>query len=254
MNNNFLSTGILAITLLFFSCEDDIYEGDTTTTNYENEIAEGTIRHNLDIQVLSTSVSTSKTNGLLDAKVTISQNGVDITADVGASGIASFTGLFEGHYSYYVEATGHLAYNSSVYLDNDYYVDLDDTDADLIQNNQLTVVLPRTNGEVKGSFYHEINSVTGTSTGAITKEDFNYIITCDDKQLEPNVFTGKCDGNGKMDALTLPEGVDLSIEVFTVKSITGSFTNVPFDKKFSYTGNFKIKASEVMYLGLSRVD
>tara|TARA_B110000211_G_scaffold234747_1_gene306025 strand:- start:941 stop:1702 length:762 start_codon:yes stop_codon:yes gene_type:complete len=253
MKNRFLATGLCAIGLLFGSCEDNITEGSTTTTTstQENEIADGNIKHNLDIQVMSTSV-TGKTNGLLDATVTISQNGNDIIVQVGASGIASFTNLAEGYISYYVEATGHASYNGSTYLEYDYDVDLDDTDAQLVQRRQLDVMLPRLTGAVKGSFYHEINNVDGYSTGPTTTEAFNYTITCRDIGYEPNVFTGTCDGNGKLDVTGLPEGIQLDISVYTVKNVTGY--TVAYDQKFSYQDNFYILASQIMYLGLERVD
>ncbi|MFN0048651.1 MAG: hypothetical protein ACKVOU_05980 [Cytophagales bacterium] len=209
----YLFSAIVGAALLQ-GCSNASKEVVAPTVTNVNEHPNGLIQKRIlyTVHVLSSAVAgNSRQEGLLDADVTVSQNGRITTKKVGQNGMAIFDDIYEGSISVYVTAAGHASVNlvnSNLYINED--ADDNNSNQTLTEGVTQLVTLPTLNNGLKGRFLLDTDKDSRTSpvAAANVKVRLTYSST-----IEPNVYYATTDANGSYEFVSVPgASATLSVE------------------------------------------
>ncbi len=229
---------LVSSALIFSSCSKE--DSASTVTN-PTGIPTPTFKYGLTIHVLPTTSNSNnngRVEGLTGATVTVKQNGATIgTVTTDESGIATFSGLTEGSYSYFVKATNYASINGSGFISYDGNLNLGNfgnnnttggstnnygINGEIAYADRIEVGLKKLGASVSGVLRADLttNGTTTLTTGSVR-------LTLDNAYLEPNVYTAPVDANGKYIFSALPINEDFTLSVVDIYGNQPAVGNTP---------------------------
>jgi hypothetical protein len=197
--------GVAVSAMVLSGCKNQDVVAPTVTN--PNQYPNGVIQKSItvSIQVVPSASSGSRVEGLSSAVVTISQNGSTSSKTTGADGLAIFTNLNEGSYSYYITATNYASVNG-----NGTAADAstaltgttgNNTNQTIPSNNSLQVYLPKIGASIVGKF---IANFSGVPTAAATAASGYRVRLKYDSNIQPNIFFATTQSDGTFQFSNLP--------------------------------------------------
>ena len=222
-----------------------------------------TVKIGFTVHVLPSSEA-AKSAGLIEATVTLKQNGKVYNSVTDETGIASFEGLTEGEVSWFVKKTGFSTTNGTSNIAFTGSTNVNGTNGTSTSNGSVTVnneqtsstsvfvTLPRLGASVVGKVRGDLD---GSGPGAIaTLSSGTVRLVLDNTTLQPNVYTSTIGGDGEYTFANLPEGEDFSLQTVNIFSVSPAAGNFPTQKNnlnFSNLNGTTPIVGNTLYLGVS---